>query len=451
MSLHLSTFWLIAFAMVLLAIVFIVVPFVRFENKQSHKGLKSQWYLSRLKELELEFERGQFTQSQFDAAVTELKQTATDELLHEQSEVTNVSNKLSRPWILSLVVGFVLVSSLAYWQFGHFTKLQDWQDTLHQMPQLSKKVIEGSDTAPTTKELQDFSLALRTRLAKEPNAIGWMLLGRNMMMLNDIDGAIDAFDKSFLLDDKSVSTILSLAQSLQQRGEPGDYSRSIRILRHALNLNPQNLTALILLAEGQLMNEQYQESLTGFRLSQRFIAQDDPRRGAIIQRIAFLESKIGAPGVDGNIDVTSTAANSDAASVENQDENPDANQGQQIHAEIHVAQNVNLDGYQALFVFAKKPGQPMPLAVKKVMLNDSMKTQWAALQAQEKPLVVTLSEQDVMIASMSLSNQKEVDIFVTLSKDTNAPLENGDIQAVQKNVALPSQAPIKLNLSKDAS
>ena len=86
MPLNLSLFWLIAFAMLVLALVFVVVPFIRFDNKQSHRGLKSEWYLARLAELKLEFERGQFNQAQYDAAVTELKLTATDELLIEQTE-----------------------------------------------------------------------------------------------------------------------------------------------------------------------------------------------------------------------------------------------------------------------------------------------------------------------------------------------------------------------------
>ena len=431
MSLNFSMFWTLTILMFAVACLFIVIPFVKFNRAQSAKGLKSDWYKSRLKELEGELQRGQFSQQEFDAAVTELKLTATAELKLEQvsGDVAGVvsgdvagdkhsapseasSAGLMRTYLIAAIVIVAAVVFPAYHYYGEQDKLVQWQAALERMPVLTSQVLNDQNATPSDEDLRDFALGLRTKLQHDPKAIGWMLLGRNLQLLGDLNGAIDAFDKSYRMDPNSIGNMVSLATALQQNGEPGDYKRSIRVLNNVLRLDPQNLTALILVAEGQMLDEQFTESLTGFKLVSRVMSPNDNRYQAVQQRIDYLSSNTTA--------------------VEN---------AVTIKIDVTISPNVNLNEFKTLFVFAKKPGLPMPLAVKKIPVTKDMFT--------NNTFNITLTESDVMVPSMSLANQPSVELFARLSIDDEAPLQTGDLEATLANLTLPSDDTVVLNIKKE--
>lgn len=436
-----SLFLMCVVAMVAIGILFVVLPIYKFTRESTNKGIKSTWYRSRLKELEEELAAGQFSEEEFAEAVKELKITATSELKVESREgdsdssaSQDNSNSAStiKPYLIAATVLFVIAVGVSYHLYGERTKLVDWQATLERMPELSQQVLSNTAAEPSEKDLKDFALGLRSKLHKEPNAIGWMLLGRNLNMLRDIDGAIDAFDKSLRMDSNSVSTMVSMAQALQERGEPGDYRRSIRVLKNALRLNPQNLTALILLAEGEMLDEQFDSALQGFKLVNRVIGNDDPRRVAVEQRIAFLADKLGL--TDGSLIGSSAESSGSENSADGQlasDQMIETEQGAYVNIKVELDPSVRLEGFSHLFVFAKSPSMPMPLAVKKIAVSPTL--------FQGEGLMVTLTEQDVMMPSLSLSSQSSVDIFARLSVDETAPYQPGDIQDSQSGVTVNKQ------------
>ena len=447
MSLSLTSFWINIVAMVVVACVFILVPLYKFNRDSTNKGLKSNWYKTRLAELKEELASGQFSQQEYDEAVTELKLTATDELRLETNQANGAvsssdngkeadSQRAIAPYLIAALVIFIATLMTTFVQYGEEHKLEEWRATLDKMPALSKQVLENSAATPTEQDLKDFALGLRTRLANEPSPVGWMLLGRTLNMLRDLDGAIDAFDKSLRLEPSSGSTIVSLGQALQERGEPGDYRRSIRVLRSALELNPQNLTALILFAEGKLLDEQYASSLDDFTFIDRVVPPNDPRAGAVKQRIAFLKDKLG---LNLNAQESAELAGIKANAQENPTAQPEQSaSGVTVNVEIRVEQNVDISQFSHLFVFAKSPEMPMPLAVKKLAVSE--------LADLTKGITITLTEQDVMMPTLSLASQSSVDVFARLSLDEQAPFVPGDLQAQQTNIALPTESIVKLTI-----
>ncbi|GAB3003385.1 c-type cytochrome biogenesis protein CcmI [Psychrosphaera aestuarii] len=439
MSLNFSMFWTLTILMFAVACLFVVIPFVKFNRAQSAKGLKSDWYKSRLTELEGELQRGQFSQQEFDAAVTELKLTATAELKLEQtsdgvadddagdkhsvpSEASSAG--LMRTYLIAAIVIVAAVVFPAYHYYGEQDKLVQWQAALERMPVLTSQVLNDQNATPSDEDLRDFALGLRTKLQHDPKAIGWMLLGRNLQLLGDLNGAIDAFDKSYRMDPNSIGNMVSLATALQQNGEPGDYKRSIRVLNNVLTLDPQNLTALILVAEGQMLDEQFTESLTGFKLVSRVMSPNDNRYQAVQQRIDYLSLN----AVDTNNADTTPVDVANRIDVS-------------INIDVVISASVNLNEFKTLFVFAKKPGLPMPLAVKKIPVTKDMFT--------NNTFNITLTESDVMVPSMSLANQPSVELFARLSIDDEAPLQTGDLEATLANLMLPSDDTVVLNIKKE--
>ena len=106
-------------------------------------------------------------------------------------------------------------------------------------------------------------------------------------------------------------------------------------------------------------------------------------------------------------------------------------QGAYVNIKVELDPSVRLEGFSHLFVFAKSPSMPMPLAVKKIAVSPTL--------FQGEGLMVTLTEQDVMMPSLSLSSQSSVDIFARLSVDETAPYQPGDIQDSQSGVTVNKQ------------
>ena len=81
---------------------------------------------------------------------------------------------------------------------------------------------------------------------------------------------------------------------------------------------------------------------------------------------------------------------------------------------------------------------PMPLAVKKLAVSE--------LADLTNGITITLTEQDVMMPTLSLASQSSVDVFARLSIDEQAPFVPGDLQAQQTNIALPTESIVKLTI-----
>jgi cytochrome c-type biogenesis protein CcmI len=192
-----TSFWLALVAMTLVATFFVLVPVVRFKQVHSKSGLASDWFLARRVELEKELDEGKFTQEEFNEALLELKVTAKDELTDALAEnsIHDKSNAIN--YLIVAAVLLVVVSAGFYAKQGEYDKLEDWQATLLKMPELSQTVLQNLDKQVSTEELQDFALGLRTKLVEKDEPIGWMLLGRTLLAIGDVDGAIQAFEKSY--------------------------------------------------------------------------------------------------------------------------------------------------------------------------------------------------------------------------------------------------------------
>ncbi|MDB2373856.1 c-type cytochrome biogenesis protein CcmI [Psychrosphaera haliotis] len=500
MTLSISTFWALSVLMIAIACVFVVVPFFKFSQANTYKGLKSNWYRTRLQELNAELEKGQFSQQQYNDALKELKLTATDELREEQnqelneqqsqelgqqssqqnaenqeparlSEDSTKATNIQRYTFTALVL-LVITTFTGYWFYGQQEKLVHWEDALERFPALLKEVVENETTTATSEELRDLSLGLRTKLQTDPKAIGWTLLGRNLHILGDVKGAIDAFEKSYNLDPNSIGNMISYAGALQQNGQPGDYSRSIRILKNALTRQPQNLTALILTAEGYMLDEQFERAYTGFELVSRVIDPQDPRALPIQDRLQFLSKELEV---------------ADSQQASNASQSTDQNTGQEkgspadsaelsgpeleIVLNVRIGDNIDLSQFKTLFLFAKKPGMAMPLAVKKLDVEKLNFSRVRTLEAnatdgnysegsssesiatdsntaEVRTFVVSLTDKNVMVPGMSLLGEPQVDIFARLSKDTSAPKELGDLEASVTNLSLPATKPVELLIKK---
>ena len=211
--------WLAIAALTVLGLLFVLVPLVRYQIQGTKVNASSAWFVNRKQELEQEFKSGLYTEQEYQQALTELKLTAKDELVQAKEEVEGEKSRLADKKLIFVASAILVAVSVGFYAYlGQYQKLEQWQETLAKMPELSRKVIEQGDQQVTLQELNDFALGLRTKLAKKEDPVGWMLLGRVSMSLNDLDAAVAAFEKSNKMNPDNASNNLSYAQALQLKG-----------------------------------------------------------------------------------------------------------------------------------------------------------------------------------------------------------------------------------------
>lgn len=384
--------------MLLIACIFVLVPVMSYQSKVSNSGQTSNWFHAREKELEKEYNLGKYTEQEYQDALTELKLTAKDELTTQATSISSNENSsestVYKPYLLAAGLSLIIVVGGFYANKGLYSQVGDWQQTLLKMPELSKKVIQNLDSQVSEAELKEFALGLRTKLSTKEDYIGWMLLGRVLMSLQDVDGALSAFEKSYNMERSNVSNTVSFAQALQMKGDEFELKKSLNLLQEAMVLKPDNELAVILFGEANLMLERFDVAKQGFEFALQILEKNDPRLGAIEDRLLFINKKLTP--IDG-------------AEI-------------QISVDVSSELKANLSQFSYLFVFAKTDQMPMPIAVKKLPIADL-------------PIIVTLSDEDMMIPGQKLSDYKTVGVFARLSVDDNAPFEQGDWQGNQLNVS----------------
>lgn len=405
--------WLAVSALTLIAVTFILVPIIRYQTDETKLAASSEWFTNRKQELEQEFKAGLFSEQEYQQALTELKLTAKDELINARTEQgkghSKVNNK--KPVLLAAVLMLLIVVPF-YLIKGHYPEVGYWQQTMAKLPELSKKIVEQNSQQVTMQELNDFALGLRTKLAAKEDPVGWMLLGRVLMSMNDVDGGIAAFEKSYKLAPRNPSNTLSYAQALQLRGEEWQIKRSLTLLQEVMQMQPQNETAVILFGEANLMLQNYPLAQKSFEFAKKMVSQDDPRMQGLDGRLNFIAQQLAPQSTD----VGEPLLN--------------------IQVQLSEQLKDQLAQFKYLFVFAKTGQMPMPIAVKKLAIADF-------------PAEVQLSNADFMLPEQSLADYPVVNLFARLSLDDQALLASGEWQGQVDNVSTQEKNTITIVIDKE--
>lgn len=411
----------------IVALVFICVPLFRFSQFGHKRNASALWFEQRLAELTDELEEGRFTQQQYEFAVTELKLTTKFELTKDNTQQPAVINEFGIGSKLIIAILFIVSISGFYLVHGNYSKLSNWQDSINELPNLTQKIIQNQDQAPTIQELQSFALGLRTKLEVRDEAIGWMLLGRTLLALNDINSAIDAFKKSYDRDPKSVTNIVNYAQALYLKGEDYELGQAVNILREALYLQPNNMMALIIFGESNLLLKRFDNAKEAFQLALSQLNAHDERATTLRQRIEFIEQSTGVPR---------TASQSTDPQKMEPNSTTATNAGLTITVQLDEKVIAAGAQFRYLFLFAKSGTSPVPVAVKKLPITNF-------------PVTVNLSDSDIMLPDVKLSDQNSVNITARLSIDEAASLTAGEWQGELFDIKPTANEPLTIVINKE--
>ncbi len=391
-----TVFWLAAIVLTLLAIAALVMPFLR--QRQGHSitqtELNKTLYKDRLQEIEQEDLQGLADDSQM--LVSELQHNLLDDIPEHDSQ----QQQAASIWLVIPGIVVVIALSIAlYLNLGSANQVQDWQDVVQKMPELSNQILLGEGGDVSEQDLQDFALGLRTKLYNEPSDTrGWFLLAKVGQALNRLDIMADAAEQAYMRDPTSSSIIAIYAQSLFYSGDASQQAKAERILVRALQQDSSQLELWSLYAFMALEQQQFQLAIDRWQRMLNLVNVDSERYQMLQQSIAFAQTQLSQQAQQQQVKEAPTAT------------------GPSYQISVDVQSGIEVPDSSFLFVFAKAVnGPPMPLAAKKIA-------------HPRFPLTLTLSDSDSMMEGLTLSQQGSFYITARLSYDNNAQTTDGDWQ-----------------------
>ena len=389
-------FWLVAVAMIILALALVIPPLLKHDSDEEiNRGEQNiSSAKDRLEEFQRDFDDGLITQSQLDQAKSELELTLYSDLQQEIS--TDVPNKIDGRWI-SIVVTFLLPTFAG----GIYLYLGTPSAITYKKQATANPHQTQNAQMPDTKEI---IVALEARLKSTPDDVrGWYLLGRSYLATGKYQKSADAFLKVQNLVGENPDVMvqradaMAMAQGGRMAGEPS------KLINRALQLNPNQLQGLWLAGKAEEEQGAYATALMHWRKLLPQLSKDKAAEKEVSNLIARVEAKL-SPGVV----KTQVAASTRPPETS-------TNSNITVSVKVSPAMHSKINPQDTVFIFAKAlKGPPLPLAV-------------IRKQAKELPLTVTLDDSMAMQPAFRLSSVDSVKIGANVSKKGNAILQPGDL------------------------
>ncbi|OOE89735.1 c-type cytochrome biogenesis protein CcmI [Salinivibrio sharmensis] len=378
-------FWGATLVFFVLGVVMFLWPLWQ-KSEHDHQGsrdaLNKAFYYDRVEEIQAESAEGLIDNEK--DLTRDLQQSLLDDIPEKEKAKQARHLRLTpMQWVPGLIV-LAVVSFGLYGIEGSANQVAQWQQTAQQLPSLSKRLLNNEQPL-TQQEMQDLTLALRTRLQHEPSdSTGWLLLGRIGLANRDGETAKGAMEKAYALAPSQPEVQVGLAQALLFAGDEADSTRAQNLLKSVVKDNPFNLQAMSLLAYQAFEQERYQDAIATWKAMKTLIGSDDPRNQTLDQSIA--RAKLALNSADGaKVDITVAL-------------------GSQVQ--------VPKEGVVIISAHASTDS-PMPIAAKRLPLS-------------KFPLSVTLADTDSLNPNQALSSQETVVIKARVDRDGNVATKQGD-------------------------
>ncbi|MEZ8736620.1 MULTISPECIES: c-type cytochrome biogenesis protein CcmI [unclassified Vibrio] len=403
-----TLFWISTIILSLAAIFLIVLPFI---NKKANNDemlrdeLNKAFYKDRLVELEVEAEEGLVDNQQ--ELIADLKQSLLDDVpAQEEMKKTQIS---TLGVVVPSIILVVVVTYGMYFKFGALDKVQHWQEVSSNLPELSKKLMSSEGGALTDDELEDLTLALRTRLHYQPkDSTGWLLLGRIALANRDAETAKDSMERAYKLEPKNEDVQLGFAQALMLSPDEADQNQARLILSRLIQNDYVDLRVFSLLAFDAFERQDYPGAVKYWSIMQQMIGPQDSRYEMLSRSIESAQKKMG--------------------------DNMGVDQGKTVAVTLDLSADVNADPNSVLIVSVHRAdGSPMPIAAARYPLGTF-------------PRTVVLDDGNSMLEGQELSSLETLMVRARLDTDGNVSTREGDWYGESEVVEL--GAPVTIDINK---
>ncbi|MEZ8102047.1 c-type cytochrome biogenesis protein CcmI [Vibrio bivalvicida] len=382
-----TLFWIASVILVAVSVLLIALPFIKKKSnidEELRDELNKAFYKDRLEELEEETDEGLVENQQ--ELIEDLKQSLLDDIPHEEQQ-----KQESRISALAVIVpSTLLVIGLSYglyFKFGASEDVQKWQEVSANLPALSTKLMSPEGAALSEDEMQDLTLALRTRLHYQPDdSTGWLLLGRIALANRDVGTAVGAMKKAYNLESDNPDVMLGYAQALMLSQDDTDQDKARRLLGQLVQQDYVDLRVFSLLAFDAYERKDYPAAVRYWSIMQQMIGPKDSRYEMLSRSIENAQKQMGHK----------------------------VGTGKSVSVSISLADDINADPNSSLIVSVHTAdGSPMPVAAARYPLGTF-------------PRTVVLDDGNSMLEDRKLSSLESLMVRVRIDSDGNVATKQGD-------------------------
>ena len=211
--------------------------------------------------------------------------------------------------------------------------------------------------------------------------------------LDDIDGSLQAYERSYQLNSKNVSMLVEYASAVATSQNDQFTGRASTLVREALEINPDAPDALYLAGLVAVNAGQFDLSRQLWQKALSLLPQDHPDRSILEDILVEFAQIQGEPIPEHQVVIN-------------------------VDLSDRLRQDEFKNHYLMIYVKAAQ-GRPMPVAIQKVQIKDFTG-------------VVTLTDENSVMPSRKLSQSGQVIAVVRLSQSGAAMRQTGDIQVLSK-------------------
>lgn len=392
-------------ALALLASLAMVWPLLRARRGDVDGGSQA-----RRKALQGAFDAGVLSREEFDAKRAAL-----------EAETPAPSADVARPGTKRALIAIAIVVPLA--AVGLYAMLGR-PDAVSISGTPATTAMPASGGMPPADAAQkpgmDMSAAidsLRAKLDKNPaDADGWLLLGRAYESMGRNADGRQALEKAYALAKDRPAIEIAYAEALAlDSPERRIDGKPLEMIRHALQVEPDNQDGLWLLGMSDYQQGRYAEAIASWEKIRVQLGPDSDVLQSVTGMIA--DARAHLSGGDAAAAATPAAGGASMPAA--------TTSGGTLRLRVTLADALRAKAApgDAVFVFAKAVGgPPMPVAIKR-------------LQVSALPADIELGDADAMVPTMRLSNFPKVSVVARVSKSGDASPHNGDLQATPVETA----------------
>ncbi|MCP4335852.1 MAG: c-type cytochrome biogenesis protein CcmI [Gammaproteobacteria bacterium] len=385
-------FWIVAAALLALALAILLIPLLRGSRKQladQRQQQNIQIGREKKKLLDAQLAEGEIDQTVFDAAYLDLQTALALEL--ERGEAQDQDARGS--WMALVVLLAIPCASIAlYMVYGEYRIIDS--------PQLTQAPAPQSQAPAPQMSLDEMVTAIEKRLGENPDdAEAWFMLGRTHMAKQEFDAAVNAYRRSDTLMADDPGILFALADALAMQNNGSMLGEPETLVLRGLQRAPRFPNGLWLAGMAAEQRQDFSKAHHYWSLLLPMITDDAAAANEVRGLLASLEQR--DPGL--------VKAAGDKRQLT-------------LHIDINDALRAQASAETAVFVYARAmQGPPMPLAVKR-------------LQLQDLPLTLSLGDDDAMIPSMKLSSFDQVVVGARVSFSGNPVSQSGDFYTELESV-----------------
>lgn len=397
-----TVFWILAALMTLGGLLVLAFALLR-KTAPSLDGNREQNVAiakERMSELESQLAGGTIDAQTFEQEKLELEQTLLDDIAAADAQARATPAKYGK---LGLLVAGIGVPVMAVGMYLYLGSPQYIETATTVADASNPHARVQNEEAPSAEEL---TAMLEQRIKDTPDdPDAWFMLGRMYASAGRYNDAADAYRTLARITDNHPTALVVLADVLAMSQDGKIAGQPMELVLQALELDPDNATALWLAGRGSVEVSEYAAALSYYERASVQLS-DKPE---LLQQLDEQIQEVRVAAREAGVDLP------DVPDAQLPDTVPAVAIG--VAVSVDPSLQASLESSDTLFVFARAAeGPPMPLAAVKGTAGDL-------------PAAITLDDTAMLRSGDKLSQYAELTITARITRSGQPMAASGDMQS----------------------